>query len=300
MNAPLRLLHSVLPSSVGLRVLVDPEHPSAAVLGTERLGSGTVINADGLVLTVNYVVLGASSIEVTLCDGRQYAGETVAHDFFTGLAALRIPGGPHASAQADGGAAGLSLGQDVFVVASTGGTERRTYDGSVTSLDPFDAFWEYHLERAIVTTAPNPGLGGGGLFTRSGTLAGVVFLDLAEIGRLTLAIPAEQFFEHREELLRHGRRVTRPAPAWIGFYCHVLRNHVVIAGLLPGAPGEGAGLKPGDVILSVDGTGVSERRTLYAHLWTRRPGDIIQFRVFRNDRVREVAVRAGDADEFFA
>lgn len=299
MNAPLRLLHAALPCSVGLRASVDAAHPSAAVLGTERLGSGTIIEPDGLVLTVNYVVLGASSIEVTLADGRQYAGETVAQDFFTGLAAVRIPGGPHPSVRADG-ADNLTLGQEIFVVASTGGDGRRTNDGVVSSLGPFDAFWEYHLERAIVTTAANPGLGGGGLFTRGGTLAGVVSLDLAEIGRLTLAIPAEQFSDHREELLRHGRRVTRPSPAWIGLYCHVLRNHVVIAGLLPGAPGEGAGLKPGDVILSVDGTGVSERRGLYAHLWTRKPGDVLQFQVFRNDRVREIAVQAGDADEFFA
>jgi S1-C subfamily serine protease len=236
---------------------------------------------------------------VTLADGREFAGEIAAQDFFSGVALVRIPGGPHRSARLEAEPS-LSLGQEVFVIASTGGSGRRTNDGVISSLDPFDAFWEYHLERAIVTTAPNPGLGGGGLFSRRGTLAGVVSLDLAEIGRLTLAIPVEQFVDYREELLRHGRRVTRPSPAWIGFYCHVLRNHVVIAGLLPGAPGEGGGLKPGDVILSVDGTGVSERRGLYRHLWTRKPGDLIEFQVFRNDRVREIAVRAGDADEFFA
>ena len=173
-------------------------------------------------------------------------------------------------------------------------------DGAVSSLASFDAFWEYQLDSAILTTAANPGLGGGALFTSKGALAGIVSLDLAEIGRLTMAIPAEHFFDHRDELLQHGRRVSGSARAWIGLYCHVLRNHVVIAGLLPGAPGAGAGLMAGDVILSVDGTGISERRDLYANLWKRKPGDEVHFRVFRNDRIREIPVCAGDADGFFA
>jgi S1-C subfamily serine protease len=123
---------------------------------------------------------------------------------------------------------------------------------------------------------------------------------LSEIGRFTLAIPVDHYLEHRDELLRHGRRVTRPSRAWVGFYCYTFREHVVIAGVLPGAPGDQAGLKAGDVVLSVDGERISGRHELYARLWTHQPGELITFRVFRNNQVKQVAVPSGNAEEFFA
>jgi S1-C subfamily serine protease len=109
------------------------------------------------------------------------------------------------------------------------------------SLDPFDANWEYTLERAIFTSAMNPGLGGGPLIDRRGRVAGVVSLNLNEIGRFSLAIPIAHYRDHRDELLRYGRRTTRPSRAWLGLYCYLLRGHVVVAGLLPGGPAEAAG-----------------------------------------------------------
>ena len=299
MDASLKLLHSVLPASVGLRAAISATHPSAQILGTERMGSGILVDEAGILLTVNYVVLGAETVEVTLLDQTVLSGAVVARDFASGLAAVKIPGSRypmvpgHSSQQ-------LHTGQEVFVVASAGGSRRRVNTGAVFSLQPFDAFWEYRLERSIMTTAMNPGLGGGGLFTMDGALAGVVSIDCNEVGRSSLAIPADHFFEHRDELLHHGRRVTRPARAWIGLYCYVLRNHVIVGGVLPGAPADRAGLKPGDVIVSVDGTEVSERTDFYARLWMHKPGEVIRLRVFRDIAAREFSVEGASAEEFFA
>jgi S1-C subfamily serine protease len=299
MNASVSLLHSVLPTSVSLQVGVPARHPSASILGTDRMGSGTIVDGSGIVLTVNYVVLGADKIEATLLDGSVVSADLVAQDFHSGLAAVKIPGGPYLTAR-PAAAADLQPGQEVFILASSGNSGRRVNSGAVFSLEPFDAFWEYRLERSIITTAMNPGLGGGALFSNKGHLVGVVSLDFNEVGRFTLAIPLELFLDHRDELLQYGRRVTRAPRAWVGLYCHVLRNHVVVAGVLPDGPADGAGLKPGDVVLSVDGGEVHDRRALYERLWARRPGEAIRFQVFRNNNVREISVEGTDAEEFFA
>lgn len=299
MNASIKLLQSVLPTSVGLRVTIPPAHPSAQILGTERMGSGTMVDPSGIVLTVNYVLLGADTIEVALLDDTRIHGQVVAQDFFSGMAAIKIPGSGYPAATWTGGN-DLHTGQDVFIVAAAGGSQRRVNSGAISSLAPFDAFWEFHLERGIMTTAMNPGLGGGGLFTQRGELAGVVSLDLSEVGRYTLAVPADPFFAHRDELLQYGKRVSRPARAWVGLYCYMLREHVVIAGVLPGTPGERAGLRPGDVVLSLDEMPIGVRCDLYQQLWAHRPGDVVRFQVFRDRAVVEVPVQTGDAESFFA
>ncbi|MGH7786876.1 MAG: S1C family serine protease [Candidatus Binatia bacterium] len=299
MNASIKLLQSVLPTSVGLRVKISPAHPSAQILGTDRMGSGTLIDPSGIILTVNYVCLGADTIDVTLLDETRVSGQVIAQDFFSGLAAIKIPGDNHPAARWTG-AQGLHTGQEIFIVAAAGGSQRRVNSGAITSLDPFDAFWEFQIERGIMTTAMNPGLGGGGLFINSGEMIGVVSLDLNEVGRFTLGIPTEHFFTHRGELLQYGKRVSRAPRAWVGLYCYMLREHVVIAGVLPGTPGETAGLKPGDVVVSVDDHPIAYRHELYARLWAHKPGEMIRFAVFRDTAVIEVDVQGADAESFFA
>jgi S1-C subfamily serine protease len=300
MNAAVRLLEDALPATVHLQVAVPETHPSAAVLGTERSGSGACIDPDGLIVTVNYIVLGGRDVRVTLFDGRELAGEVVAQDFATGIALVQIPGDdfPALPVAADDDAA-LAVGDEVFIVASVGDAGRRASSGGITALDPFDANWEYTLERAIFTSAMNPGLGGGPLIDRRGRVAGVVSLNLNEIGRFSLAIPIAAYRDHRDELLRHGRRTTRPSRAWLGLYCYLLRGHVVVAGLLPGGPAEAAGLAQGDVVIAVGDSEVRSRREFYERLWDHRAGDEVRLQIFRDESVRTVTVTSANVEEFF-
>lgn len=299
MNASVKLVELVAPATVALKAEVPEEHPSTAILGTERLGSGVVIDPSGLILTVNYVVLGARSVEVSLLDDTTVEAKIAAQDFASGLAVIDM-GSKGLAALKLCPSSELQLGQEIFIVAAAAENKRRANDGAVSSLGPFDAYWEYSLERAVITTAMNPGFGGAPVLDALGRVIGIISLDLNEVGRFTLAIPTDPYIEHRDELLRHGRRITRPSRAWIGFYCYTFREHVVIAGVLPGAPGEQAGLKAGDVVLSVDGQRIIGRRELYTYLWAHRPGELISFRVFRNNEVKQVAVPSGNAEEFFA
>jgi serine protease Do len=156
------------------------------------VGSGTLVDPDGYILTVNYVVIGAETITVTLSDGEQFDGKLVAQDFESGLALVKIQG------------RGLAFmrpapleeptpGQAAFIVASSGETGRRVSGGYVTSLASYDGQWEYLLEKAIHLTALNPGFGGGALVDFRGRMIGVVSLNLNEVAKFSLAIPIEYY-----------------------------------------------------------------------------------------------------------
>jgi S1-C subfamily serine protease len=299
MNAAISLLESVLPATVYVYAQVAAEHPSATILGTERAGSGTVIDPRGLILTPHYIVLGAQHVEVTLLDATTVAGTVVARDFAAGIALVNVAAEALPSAKLSPSTT-VERGDEVFLVASAGASARRASNGVVMSLDSFDAYWEYSLDRAITTTAMNPGLSGGPLFDRLGRMVGMAALDLNEVGRATLAIPVENVLDHQDELLRHGCRVSRPTRAWIGLYCYSERDGLVVAGVLPGTPGEQAGLTPGDILLTIGGEQITGRRMLYRRLWAHRPGEAIQFTVLRADRSRSLTIQAGDAEAFFA
>ena len=166
MNASVKLIEAVVPTSAHLQARVPETHPSAQLLGTERSGSGTFIDEEGLLLTVNYVVLGAERVDVSLADGRTVEGEVVAHDFYTGVAAVKVPGTGYTAAPTRSSAT-VELGQEIFILAASEDSGRRINSGAITSLEAFDAYWEYRLERGIRSTAMNPGFGGGALFLRA-------------------------------------------------------------------------------------------------------------------------------------
>src|SRR5262249_50737961 len=155
--------------------------------------------------------------------------------------------------------------------------------GAVSSRAPFEAFWEYLLDDALTTTATNPGVGGGPLLDKQGRLIGVVTLSLPEVGKFTLAIPSSYYLAQRSALCRHSTSGAATPRAWVGVTCYTLRNHVVIASLIPGSPAEAAGLRTGDVVLELDGCPISDRSALYRGFWRRQPGDPMRFRVFRNN-----------------
>jgi S1-C subfamily serine protease len=268
------------------------------VLGEERMGSGVVVDEAGLILTVTYVVMGAQTVQVSFLKGRRVKAEVVAQDFETGLALVRVKRQGLRPAVLES-TERLERGGPVIAVASTATQERRAAGGVVTYLGEFEAYWEYLLERGIVASAANPGYGGGGLFDMQGRLLGIVYLNLNEIARNSLAIPVDAFQSHAQELVRYGRVVSRPRRAWLGVFAHALEEGVVIAGVVPGGPGERAGLREGDLIVSFDAEEVSSRRDLYMRLWRHEPGERLAIEVMRDNRLSRVEVTGGDRAEFF-
>src|SRR2546428_12184187 len=90
MDSSVELVRHLLQSVVYIHTTVGRDHPSTRILGNERLGSGVVVDASGLILTVNYVVMGSQSIYVAFQKGRRVKAELVAQDFEIGLALIRV------------------------------------------------------------------------------------------------------------------------------------------------------------------------------------------------------------------
>jgi S1-C subfamily serine protease len=298
MDAAVELLRHLMSNVVHVHATVPRDHASARILGSERMGSGVVVEPAGLILTVNYVVMGAQTIHVAFGEGRRVKAEVVAQDFDVGLAVLRVKRQGLRAASL-GAAEALERGDPVVAVAATGTHERRAAGGFVTYLGEFEAYWEYLLDQGIVSSAANPGFGGGGLFTMTGSLVGIVSLNLNEIIRNSLSIPIEFYRRHEQELLRYGRVVSRPRRAWLGVFAHVIEEGVVVAGVVPGGPGDKGGLQEGDLIVSINAAEVGTRRELYLSLWRHEPGERLTLEVLRDSKVRRVEITGGDRAEFF-
>jgi S1-C subfamily serine protease len=298
MDASVELVKHLLGSVVHIHAEVPSSHPSTRIMGDERMGTGTVVDPAGLILTVNYVVMGAETLQVTLGRGRALRAEIVAQDFEIGLALLRVKR-QGLQAVPIGDSETLTRGEPVFAIGSTGPRERRVAGGLVTHLGEFEGYWEYLLERGIVSSAANPGFGGGPLFTLSGQMMGVVSLNLNEIARCSLAIPGEYYRRNQQEFMRFGRVVSRPPRAWLGVFAHVLEEGVVVAGLVPNGPGARSGIQEGDVIVSLDAQEIPTRKELYLSLWKHAPGEKVTLEVMRDNEVRRLSVTGGDRADFY-
>jgi S1-C subfamily serine protease len=297
MDASVEFVKSLLPSVVHIHATVPRQHPSTRILGDERMGSGVVVEP-GLVLTVNYVVMGASTIDVAPLKGRRTRAEVVAQDFEVGLALLRTKRASLSPATL-GAIRPAERGDQVVAVASSGVQEVRVSGGVITYLGEFEAYWEYLIEHGIVSTAPNPGLGGGALFTLGGRAIGVMSLNLNEVARSSLAIPIDCYRDHAEEFVRYGRVVSRPRRAWLGVFATSMDEGVMLAGIVPGGPADKGGLEAGDVIVSLNAQEVSTRREFYVGLWRHEPGERIALEVMREKKVKRVEVTGGDRADFF-
>ena len=298
MDASVELVKHLLPSVVYIHTEVPSAHASARILGDERVGTGTVVDPDGLILTVNYVVMGGKTIDVTFERGRSQRAEIIAQDFDVGLAVLKVKR-QRLPVPAMISSTWLTRGTPVFAVASVGARERRVAGGVVTDLGEFEAYWEYLLDRGIVASAPNPGPGGGPLFTLLGQMVGVVSLNLSEIARNSLSIPTECYETNRAELLRHGRVASRPKRAWLGVFAHAIEEGVVVAGIVPSGPGARSGVREGDVIVALDSQEVPTLKDLYRRLWQHGPGERIELEVLRDNELQVVHVTGGDRADFY-
>jgi S1-C subfamily serine protease len=298
MDASVELVRHLLQSIVYIHTTVSREHPSTKILGNERLGSGVVVDSSGLILTVNYVVMGGQSLSVAFQKGRRAKAELVAQDFEVGLALIKVNRQGLIAAEVGNGDL-VERSEEVVLLGAKQPQERCATGGFVTYVGEFEAYWEYMLDRAIISNAPNPGYGGGGLFTTNGRLAGTVSLNLNEISRSSLAIPTDFYRNHRDEMMRYGRVVSRPRRAWLGVFAQVIEEGVVVAGVVPDGPGDRGGLQEGDVIVSLNAEEVASRRELYTSLWRHEPGDALTFEVMRDKKMRRCEVKGGDRAHFY-
>jgi S1-C subfamily serine protease len=276
---------------VGIQSLVPPDRPSAATLGEERAGSATIIDPDGLAVTVGYLVLEAARIDVTLGGGRRTTARVVGHDFESGLALIRLDpsGAPYPAARV-GQSGSLAAGQPVAIVGVGGTGPAAGVMVRVTAVGPFVAYWEYLLERAVFVAPHHPAFGGAALVDPDGALVGVVSLRLPA-GHL--AIPIDLLVPARDAMVRTGRPARPPRP-WLGVRAVGIDGGVGIAGVSPAGPAQAAGLRPGDVILRVNGERVADVEAFYRRLWAQPVNQPLELGVWREGALETITLRPRD------
>lgn len=299
LNGYYKFLEQLIPATVHIHTMAKRNHPSSGILGAERAGSGTLIDQHGHILTVGYVVLGAETLTVTLQQGEEASARVVYIDFESGLALLQADVSV-ASHVPVSDSSGLETGQMGLLLASTDMMERRVTEGVITGIEPFDAHWEYMVDRAILTTGENPGFGGGAFVTLGGVMTGVVSLNLGGPKDASMIIPLDYFLDVRDEVITHGRVRSRVPRAWIGVHPMPSPRGLIIFGVTEDGPAHIAGVKPGDILVSLEDQEVGDRATLYQRLWEHQAGEEVVLIVLREGHRHVLPIQSQDRAEFWA
>ena len=256
---------------VGVQATAVDEARSIETLGRQRQGTGVVIAADGLVLTIGYLILEADHVDLVLADERRLPARVVAYDLASGFGLLQ-PLAPISIAPAALGSS-ASLSDDEPLMIASGGHAGDLSLARMVSRRAFSGYWEYHIDGALFTSPPRTDHSGAGLFNTSGELMGIgslVVSDALGPGKPRLPgnmfVPVDLLKPILAELRERGssRHSTR---AWLGLTSVEQDGAVRVVRTGRDSPAERAGLQPGDRIVSIDGTPVSGLEVLYKTLW---------------------------------
>jgi serine protease Do len=271
------------------------------------LGSGVIITQDGTILTNNHVVDGATDIKVDLADKREFTAKVVGTDAKTDVAVLKI--------QADnlptlklGDSSSLQVGDIVLAVGDPYGIGETATMGIVSATGRSGLDIEGY-EDFIQTDAPiNPGNSGGALVDLHGDLIGIntAILSGSDSGfggqggnqGIGFAIPINMARSVMDQLVGHGK-VLR---GYLGLYPQDIdaslakqfglnqAGGAVVTQVSPNDPAAKAGIRPGDVILKVNGQGINSANELRLRISQSAPGSVAKLTIQREGKVQDVDV----------
>jgi S1-C subfamily serine protease len=291
-------LDQALGAVVKLRAEVPRDAYTAANLGTEREGSGIILDRNGLVLTIGYLMSEASHVILTLNGGANVAAEPIAYDHETGFGMVQIVEPIDITPLEIGDSSTLAVGDSV-ITASFGGLSH-AIDGRVMSVREFVGSWEYLLDEAIYTAPVHPYWGGAALIDRAGKLVGVGSLyveqSIGETERLpgNMFVPINLLKPINHAMVSTGR-ADRPPRPWLGMHVAETSERLFVTGVGSDGPADLAGIEPGDIVLNVEGVAVTDLAHMYRTVWAAgSPGTEIRFTVLRDDDVLTIRVRSSD------
>ncbi|MCP5150886.1 MAG: serine protease [Ectothiorhodospiraceae bacterium] len=282
-------LESTLNSIVALRTQIPEDALTAGVLGTERAGHGVVIDEQGLILTIGYLVTEAQSVWVVDHRGHGLPGHVVGYDQESGFGLVQALGRLDVPPLPRGRCASLLTGSRV-VVAGHGGLEHAV-EARVTAKREFAGYWEYVLDSAVFTSPAHPNWGGAALIGAEGELLGIGSLLVQQVGAdgqgtgANMIVPIDLLEPILDDLRLYGRRQSPPRP-WMGWLVHDDEDRLIVAGVYSGCPADRGGIKLGDVVLEVDGVPVQSLADLFRLIWRQGPAGV---------RIPITVLRDGDA-----
>jgi Do/DeqQ family serine protease len=261
------------------------------------LGSGVIVSRDGLILTNNHVIAGASRISVTLADGRRFTdAQVVGADPATDLALLRIRAN-NLPAIKWGDSRALEVGDWVLAIGNPYGLSQTVTAGIVSAKGRRDVGISVYEDFIQTDAAINPGNSGGALVNIRGELVGINTAILSQSGGnvgIGFAVPSHEARRVMELLLREGK-VSR---GWLGIIPARLEEGsiqgVVVANLFRNSPADLAGLDIDDVILECNGKQVRSPGELKNMIASLPAGSEVTLLVQRGTERGRVRLRVAD------
>ncbi|HSY07991.1 MAG TPA: DegQ family serine endoprotease [Steroidobacteraceae bacterium] len=277
---------------------------------THGEGSGFIVTPDGYILTNAHVVADADNVTVRLTDRREFSAKVVGMDTRTDVAVIKINTSANLPTVRIGNPNVLKAGEWVLAIGSPFGFENSATAGIVSatarSLPGEDGAGYVPF---IQTDVPvNPGNSGGPLFNMQGEVVGInsqIFSRTGGYMGLSFAIPIDVAMDVREQLIKTGH-VTRGR---IGVTIQDVNAQLaesfgldrprgaLVSSVQSGSPGEKAGLKPGDVVVGVDGHAIERSAELPAIIARIKPGTETELEIWRGGKEQQVGVKVALLDE---
>jgi len=292
----------VLKAVVKIRAIVPKEAHTAASLGTERIGSGVIIDSKGLVLTTGYLIIESEAIEVTGPEGKVVQAAFVGYDHMTGFGVLRTHTPLNVEPMKLGQSSKITVG-DPVMVAGYGGVDEAIGARVIVRQD-FVGSWEYILENAIYTSPPIAEFGGAALIGPDGRLLGIgslyAQLPIPGVGTLpcNVFIPIDLLPPILDDLVT-ARLPKKPARPWLGITAEAAHRRVFVMRVTPAGPAEQAGIQADDLILKVNGKAVEGLADFYRNVWALgNAGVEVTLSILRGTEIRDLTVHSGDRYKF--
>jgi len=268
--------------------------PGAPPPVIQAAGSGFVISPDGLILTNNHVVENARSVKVTTSSGEQYPAKVRGRDPLTDLALVKVDAKKQLVAASLGDSDAARVGDWVIAIGNPFGLEGTVTAGIISAkgrviAGPYDDFLQ-------TDAAINPGNSGGPLFGLRGEVVGINTAIIAQAQGVGFAIPINLAKELLPQLKEDGRITrgwlgvaVRPAPPEMAPAGAGAKGALVV-GVDPEGPAAKAGVKPGDILVAIQGRPIDDSNRLPRLVATLKPGTTAELKVIRDGQVKTLTV----------
>lgn len=265
------------------------------------LGSGVIVHPDGYILTNNHVIAQADEIIVGLHDGRKAKASIIGTDPETDLAVIKIeldhlPILPFKLS-------GNEVGDVVLAIGNPFGVGQTVTQGIISATGRTGLGINTYEDFIQTDAAINPGNSGGALIDVSGNLIGVNTAIFSKTGGslgIGFAIPAQISQQVLDAILKDGRVIR----GWLGIEVRGLNTDtalildnpeniqqgVQVMGVLPQGPAAKAGLKKGDIILSVNDKAMQDANQLIAYVASQKPNSQLNVKIEREGKAAELFV----------
>jgi S1-C subfamily serine protease len=272
---------------------------TSRTLGTQREGTGVVIDSEGLVLTIGYLIIEAETVELSTADGRAFPATVIGYDHSSGFGLLKALRPLPVKPVQFGNSAKIAEREMVLIVGFDG-----VAPAYVVSRRPFVGYWEYLLDEAIYTAPATVNWSGAALLNREGRLLGIGSLVVGDAMGSRTQVPGNMFVPidllkpMLGDLISTGRRSGKARP-WLGINTQEVQGNVIVTRVSPESPAEDASLRTGDIIVGLGGEAIKGQADFYNRIWSHGEAGVeIPLDVLRGGRVEHVTVKSVDREKY--